>query len=59
MVTAPVDNIAPLEEENASDKIEQKIHMLSHTKEVFAKMEGSVDISEPLHTFTPGTRSRF
>ena len=57
MVTAPIQTIQPSEDDN--NKIEQKVHMLTHTREVFAKMEGSVDISDPLHTFTPGTRSRF
>lgn len=33
--------------------------MLNYAREVFAKMEGSSDISDPLHTLTPGTRSRF
>jgi len=35
------------------------VHMLSSTKEVFAKLEGSSDVSAPIITFTHGSRGKF
>ena len=35
------------------------VHMLSSTKEVFAKIEGSRDVSAPILTFTHGSKSQF
>lgn len=40
-------------------KIESVVHMMSKTKEVFAKVEKSKDISTPIITFTHGSRSKF
>jgi len=37
----------------------KKVHMLSTYKEIFAKIEKSEAISEPVHIFTPGTHNRF
>ena len=33
--------------------------MMSSTKEVYAKLEGSNDVSEPIITFTHGSRGQF
>jgi len=33
--------------------------MLNLTKQVWAKLEDSPDVSEPIHTFAPGTIDKF
>ena len=33
--------------------------MLTSTREVFGKIEGSGYVSQPIHTFTPGTKNKF
>ena len=36
----------------------KKVHMLSQCKQVFAKIEGSKEVSDLISTFAPGTRER-
>ena len=40
-------------------KVESVVHMLSNTREVFAKVDGSKVVSEPIITFTHGAKSKF
>jgi len=54
----------PIEIVSVSDNVEgrtvnKKVHMLSRCKQVFAKVEGSKEISDVISTYAPGTRDKF
>lgn len=62
MVSQPIESTARILAGGNSGAYEQRkdedvVHMLSSTKEVFAKIDGSKAVSEPIITFTHGTRS--
>lgn len=37
----------------------EKLYLLSPTKEVWAKMESTTEISQEINTFAPGTNEKF
>ena len=65
MVSQPIENSSNmLVSQTAGNsreegKIESVVHMMSSTREVFAKVESSKAVSTPIITFTHGSRGRF
>lgn len=40
-------------------KSSKKVHMLSRCQKVFAKLEDSLEVSNEISTYAPGTREKF
>jgi hypothetical protein len=64
MVSQPIETTSSIlasatGREEKEKKVESIVHMLSNTREVFAKVDGSKAISEPIITFTHGAKSKF
>jgi hypothetical protein len=56
MVSEPIELMTEGTDGRSKNK---KVHMLSRCKQVFAKVEGSSEISNVISTYAPGTRDKF
>lgn len=64
MVSEPIENPCGLlhhstESSQEEGKAESIVHMMSSTREVFAKVRDSGDVSSPIITFTHGSKGSF
>lgn len=60
MVSEPLEVVSsPQLNEKIKKQTSKKVHMLSRCKQVFAKIEGSKEISQTISTYAPGTRDKF